>query len=265
MVTLLRRQVKSDRWTILTWCVTVALLTWLVGAMYNVLVDAGAMEDLLRMVESLPLGLRVLFGQGGFTLESTFIAEMEYTSLGSIAFVVFLSTYVPSLISKEIDQRTSEFLLALPVRRTDVLLSRWLGLAIALAIIAAVQCGAVLLVTGTGIPPARYLLAGANMYLLYLDVGTLLLLASIFVDDYPKATGISAGIATFLFFYNGVAGEAKGFTASLRRALPFSRFDVAAILNGGTVPWADLAVLATQTVVLLFLAVKAFEAKQVMG
>lgn len=264
-MTLLRRQVKSDRWTILTWCVTVALLTWLVGAMYNVLVDAGAMEDLLRMVESVPSAIRVLFGQGGFSLESTFIAQMEYTSLGSIAFVVFLSTYVPSLLSKEIDQRTSEFLLALPVKRTTVLLSRWVGLAIALFVIAAVQCAAVLLVTGTGISPARYLLAGANMYLLYLDVGTILLLSSVFVDDYPKAAGVSAGIATFLFFYNGVAGEATGLAASLRRALPFSRFDAVTILTKGTVPWTDMAVLAVETMVVLALAVKAFEAKQVTG
>jgi ABC-2 type transport system permease protein len=262
---LLRQQLRSDRWTIVTWCLTVVFLTWMTTGLYQVLNDTGTLTEFQKLVESMPAGVRALFGSQGFDMFGSFVASIEYGTMMAIAFMVFLATYVPGLISKEIDQRSSEFLLALPVKRSGVLGARWLGLAITMAIMTAVQWLTLVAVTGAQAEPVRYLWASINMYLLFLEVGTLLLLVSIFVDDYPKAAAVCAGLVVLLFFYNGMTENSTGLTSSVRKALPFARFDSQEILTGGGIPGADLALLAAGIAVLFFLAIRAFDAKQVAG
>lgn len=257
---LLKEQWRSDRWTLLTWCLLVVFLMWLVGAMNRMLIETGVVAETEEMIRMLPPAVRALI-----TVEAgTLVAGMAYGGIMPIAFIVFLATYVPGLISREIDRRNAEFLLALPVRRQSVLLSKWTGLATSLAILALVQWAS-LMVMGAGSQPIPYLWATANMYLLYLAAGTLLLLASLFIDDYPKSAGVSAGIVTTLFFVNTLTAETTGRLASLRKYLLFARFDSGPILAAGKVPWADMLVLAASTLALLYLAIRAFDAKQIAG
>lgn len=262
---LLKQQWRSDRWTVLTWSITVAFLTWMTSGLYQVLNETGTLTQFQNLVRTMPAAFRALFGAESFNLFGTFVASIEYGALMSIAFMIFLATYVPGLISKEVDQRSSEFLLALPVKRSAVLGSRWLSLALSMAIITATQWVTLLLVTGEQAQPVRYLWASVNMYLLFLEVGTLLLLVSVFVDDYPKSAGVSAGLVVLLFFFNGMTEESTGLLSKVREVLPFSRFDSAAIIGSGTVPGTDLALLALRTAALFYLAKLAFDRKQVIG
>lgn len=262
---LLKQQWRSDRGTILTWCITVAFLTWMTSGLYQVLNESGMLTEFQNLVQAMPVAIRALFGPEGFDMFGTFVASVEYGALMSIAFMIFLATYVPGLISKEIDQRSSEFLLALPVKRSAVLGARWLSLAISMAIMTATQWVTLVLVTGDQAQPLRYLWASINMYLLFLEVGTLLLLVSIFVDDYPKSAGVSAGLVVLLFFYHGTTEQATGLLSTIREVLPFARFDSDAIISRGTVPGTDLALLALGTIVLFLLATRVFERKQVIG
>ena len=262
---LLKQQWRSDRGTILTWCITVAFLTWMTSGLYQVLNESGIMTEFQNLVRSMPAAFRALFGLEGFDMFGTFVASIEYGAMMSIAFMIFLATYVPGLISKEIDQRSSEFLLALPVKRSTVLGSRWLSLALSMAIMTATQWVTLILVTGDQAQPLRYLWASINMYLLFLEVGTLLLLVSVFVDDYPKSAGVCAALVVLLFFYHGMTEEATGFLSTVRGVLPFARFDSHAIIARGSVPGTDLLLLVAGIAALLYLATRAFERKQVIG
>jgi ABC-2 type transport system permease protein len=237
----------------------------MLAGLYQVLDKTGTLTEFQALVKSLPPALQALMGWQGLDLHGTFVASMAYGAVMSIVFIVFNATYVPGLISKEIDQRSAEFLLALPVRRRSVIGTRWLGLVVALAILAACQWIALVAVTGAEAQPVRYLVASLNMFLVYLETGTLLLLASVFVDDYSRATGACAGLVTFLFFYNGMTETATGLLATVRKAMPFARFDPSSIIARGEVPGANMAILAAGTVVLLYLAIRAFDAKQVVG
>lgn len=262
---LLKQQWRSDRWTIFTWCVTVILLTWLVGGLYQVLNETGTLTEFEELMMSMPPAARALIGAESLSVLGSFMAGLEYGGIMSIVFLIFLATYVPGLISKEVDQRSSEFLLALPVKRRTVLASRWLGLAVSMAILSLFQWGSLVVVAGAEAQPVRYLVASANMFLLYLEAGTLLLLASIFVDDYPKSTGVCAGLVTALFFYNAMTESTTGFLSTVREALPFARFDANAIIGTGKVPGTDMAILAAGTALFYYLAMRAFDAKQVAG
>lgn len=262
---LLKQQWRSDRWTIVTWCLTVAFLTWMVSGLYQVLNETGTLTQFQNLIHTMPAGIRALFGPGSFNLFGTFVASIEYNAIMSLALMIFVATYVPGLISKEVDQRSSEFLLALPVKRSAVLLSRWLSMALSTAIITAVQWLTLLVVTGEQAQPVPYLWASVNMFLLFLEVGTLLLLVSVFVDDYPKSAGVSAGLVVLLFFYHGMTEEAAGALLTVRKALPFARFDPDTIISRGSVPGGNLALLAVGTAALLCLAIWAFDRKQVIG
>lgn len=262
---LLKQQWRADRWTVFTWCVLVILLMWMASGLYQVLNEAGLLTEFQNLVRTMPPAFRALFGAEDFNLFGTFIASIEYNALMAITFMIFVITYVPGLISKEIDQRSSEFLLSLPVKRSTILASRWLSMALSLAVITAVQCVTLVIVTGEQAQPVRYLWASINMYLLFLQIGTLLLLVSVFVDDYPRSTAVCAGLVVLLFFYHGMTEEATGFLLAVRKGLPFARFSPDSILGNGVVPVTDMALLALSTAALLYVGVLAFDRKQVAG
>lgn len=262
---LMRHQWRSDRWTVFGWCLTVVLLTVMVAWLYRALVASGAVAEFQEMVRSMPPAAQALLGAEGFDVHGSFVASLEYGGIMSIVLMILVATYVPGLISKEVDQRSSEFLLALPVRRRSVLLTRWLGLLVTLTIVVACQWVALVAVTGDEAEPGRYLVASLNLLLLYLATGTLLLLVSVFVDDYAKATGACAGIVTLLFFSNAVTESAAGLLGTVRKAMPFAWFEPSSIIAGRGIPGGDMLVLAAGTGVLLCLAVWAFDRKEVAG
>jgi ABC-2 type transport system permease protein len=262
---LLKQQWRADRWTVLTWCVVVAFLTWMASGLYKVLNESGLLTQFQSLVLTMPPAFRALFGTEDFNLFGTFVASIEYNALMAITFMIFVATYVPGLISKEVDQRSSEFLLSLPVKRSMVLASRWLSMALSLAIITVVQWATLLIVTGEQAQPVPYLWASINMYLLFLQVGTLLLLVSVFVDDYPRSTAVCAGLVVLLFFYHGMTEEATGLLSAVRKGLPFARFDPGSVIGNGVVPVIDMTLLALGTAAILLMAVWAFDRKQVAG
>ncbi|MGE5579385.1 MAG: ABC transporter permease subunit [Bacillota bacterium] len=262
---LLKQQWRADRWAVFTWCIVVAFLTWMASGLYQVLNESGLLTQFQNLVRTMPPAFRALFGAEDFNLFGTFVASIEYNALMAIAFMIFVTTYVPGLISKEVDQRSSEFLLSLPVKRSTVLVSRWLSMALSMAAITVAQWVTLLVVTGEQAQPVRYLWASINMYMLFLQIGTLLLLVSIFVDDYPRSAAVCAGLVVLLFFYHGMTEEATGFLSTVRRGLPFARFNPDSIIGKGVVPLTDMALLAFVTVVLLYLGVSAFDRKQIAG
>lgn len=262
---LLKQQWKSDRGTVLSWCVTVILLTWLVMGIYWVLAESGSLDFLAEMVAVMPPYVQALLGKGGFGVFGAYVTSMQYGGVMFITFIIFISVYVPGLISREVDKRSSEFLLSLPVTRTSVMNSRWLGLCGSLIALALSQWLTLIIVSGSDVQPARYLLASLNMVLVFLETGGLVLLVSVFIDDYARAVGIGASVATFLFFFSAMTENATGALSAVRRVLPFARFDASTILSSGSVPVADMMVLVAGIAVLYLATVKAFNSKQIAG
>lgn len=262
---LLKQQWRSDRWTVLSWCVTVALLAWLVIGLYDVMADSGALDLFNEMVSVMPPVVQALFGGVEFGLFGAYVTAMEYGGLMVITFIIFISVYVPGLITREIDRRNSEFLLSLPVTRTSMMTSRWIGLIISLAALELTQWVTLAAVGGPQFQPARFLLASLNMFLVFLETGGIVLLVSVFIDDYSRAVGIGASIVTFLFFFNSLTENATGALATLRGILPFGRFNPEAILTAGTVSAADIMVLVAGIAVLYLASIKAFNSKQIAG
>ncbi len=264
-ITLFKQHMRSQRGTILTWCITLGFLTWMMVAMYNLMAASGALQDFAEMVGVMPPYIRTLFGAGSVNTFDTYVASMEYGGVVAIAFVIFLATYVPGLVSREVDERSSEFLLGLPVSRRVLVGARWLGLVTNLSVLALFQWIVLLAAAGKEAQPGPYFLASLNTVLVNIEIGTLLFLVSIFIDEYSRAVGACAGIVTCLFFLNSMIESATGILSTLRKVLPYARVDAAAILLHGKIAVADLVIPAVISVFLLCLTVRAFETKQIAG
>ncbi len=262
---LMKQQWKSDRGTVLSWCVTVILLTWVLMVFYRVLAASGSLAIFDEMMAAMPPYVQALLGKGGFGVLGAYVTAMQYGGVMFITFIIFISVYVPGLISREIDKRSSEFLLSLPVTRTSVMNSRWLGLCASLIALTLSQWLTLVIVSGSQVQPARYFLASLNMLLVFLETGGLVLLISVFIDDYARAVGIGAAVVVSLYFFNAMTENATGALSTLRRALPFARFDASTILSTGTVSTNDMVVLVAGIAVLYLASVKAFNSKQIAG
>jgi ABC-2 type transport system permease protein len=260
---LIRQQWRSDRGTLLSWCITVILLTWLVVGMYRVMASSGALADFEGMLRSMPPAVQALVGKAGFDVFGTYVSGMVYGGVMFITFIIFVAVYVPGLITREVDRRNSEFLLSLPVTRTLVMGVRWLGLVANLTSLTLCQWLALVILAGPDAQPARYFWASLNMFLVFMVTGGFLLLVSVFIDDYAKGVGVSAAVAMSLFFYNSMTEKGTGLALAVRKALPFFWFEPASIITSGEVPAADMVVLAAGSAVLFCLAARAFESKQI--
>lgn len=261
---LLRQQWRRDRGNLLGWSVTLALLTYYLAAAFHVFGDTGIMKQLATALETLPAGMKALFAAGDpiFTIQG-WVEGMLYTGTIQLIFLIFTGLYVAGLVTRESDQRSLEFLLSLPVERSRVLLTRWLGLVANLAVLHLIHWVAVVLAVGKDARPLAYLWADINMFLAFTAIGGLLLLVSLFIDDYPRGVAALEGIAIAIFFAEMALEGDAGWQAALRKVLPFHYFNPSKIIAGGRFPTVDALILAGVSLLFLALAVLFFNRKQV--
>jgi len=262
-VTLLKQQWKNDRGNLLGWSLLIAFVSWLLVYMFWIMADTGIVGDLNKAVESMPPALRAVWGLQGTALTvGSWIEAMLYHGLFLVVFAIYTSLYVAGLITREADQRNLEFLLSLPVGRDQVLLTRWSGLIGGLAVLTLVHWLAIAVAAGAEVSRTALFWADVNMFLVFAALGGLLLVVSLFIDDYPRGVGISMGISLLLFFISTIEGS-QGVLAAVQKMLPFHYLNPAEIIGAGHVPARDLLVLAAASLVFLGLAVQVFRRKQI--
>ena len=264
VMTLLRHQIKSDRSGLISWAVLTGLTAWFMVYMFDVMVNSGTLKYLTEIVESMPPAWRAVWGGGAGVLSlSGWAKNFIYGLLGPLVFSIYLGVYVAGLVTREADQHNLEFLLSLPVGRAQVILTKWLGLVTGLASLQAVLAIAVALTAGRDALASMpgFLWANVNMFLVFATVGSLLLLVSLFIDDYPRGTAVSLGLALAMFFLNFVLRDSPG--AAIRRLLPQYYFDAMEVMSGTAIPWGNLAVLAGASAVFLAGSIYVFSRKQI--
>lgn len=261
---LFKQQWRTDRKTITGWTVALALLTWFTVSVYDYLVQSGVLDEIISALKDMPATLQAMIrSEAPLSEFGGYVAGAVLNYVAVLIIAIFVGLYVPNLLSREAEQRHLEFLLAQPIRRTALILSRWATLLTGLA---AVHAGIWLTLVAYGGPdpqPVRYFWAVLNMLLLFLAVGTLILLVTVFVDDLSASTGISMALSLGLWFGSSFLESATGTLASLRKLLPFAYFDPGRIITGGEIPWGNLIGLAIAAIVLLALTIVAFDRKQI--
>ncbi|MFZ5825784.1 MAG: ABC transporter permease subunit [Bacillota bacterium] len=266
-MTLLRQQAKAEGLTLLVWGLILGGLLLYTTTMWKMLIDSDGMEAIVSMLEAMPPAMQAIIGGGGSLLTiDGWVTAYSFGQWLMIPYLVFTGLFATSIISREMDRRTMEFLLSLPTSRAEIILFRWAGMAIGLAVLLALHLLGTLAgiwLIGETAAVGNYLVAELNLWLLLLAMGTLFLLISVFIDDYGRAVGVTLGIG-FAFFFAHIGTEGQsGAAERVRGLLPFAQFRPDVAITDGAVPYGALLYLAVMTLAALLLSVYLFQRKQI--
>lgn len=265
-MTLFKQHVRTEWRSILVWSLVLGITEVFLVVMGDSMQKSGALDGMVDMIASLPPAMRELYGGlVDLTTMSGWIMAYSFGGWLHIPLLIFTGMYVVGLVTREMDRRTIEFLLAQPVTRGQVVIARWFSLAAALLVLNLTMSAGVavgVLITGATEVTAAYFVAGLNGALLYLAIGSLLLAVSIFVDEYGTGLAVVLGGGVGSYFLHAIGAEADNILGDIRKALPYELFTPREILEGAF-PTGDVAILALIAAVGLGLAVWLFQRKQI--
>lgn len=261
-MTLFRQQFRTQLTGMLIWAAALMALTLLLTATAGSLSDAGALPDMLAKLPSAMQNMLGIFT--GLSAADVYIALKAAPTAGLLV-VMYAVLLGLSIITREIDRRTMDFLLALPVERGQVLLSRVAVLAVNTGIL----CAASWLVIwadfasqGHDASFGVYALIFVAYWLLGMAFGGLTLLTSIWIDDYSFGVKLWLSLVSVAFVLEYVL-RAAGLERWQRALSPFSYVDPVEILRQGTLPWADILVMIAVAAITIGLSVPLFQRKQI--
>lgn len=266
-MTLFKQHFRAEWRSILVWSLILGVTEVFMVVMGASMQASGALDGMVDMIASLPPMVQEMYGgMVDLTTMPGWIMAYSFGGWLHLPLLIFTGLYVTGLVTREMDRRTIEFLLAQPVTRGQVIISRWFSLAAALLVLnltMAIGVIAGVLVTGNTPDSGAYLVAGLNGALLYLAVGSLLLAASIFTDEYGTGLGVVLGGALGSYMLHAAGADASNILGDIRRVLPYELFTPSEILGPGQFPAGDMAILAAIAVAGLGLAIWLFQRKQI--
>ncbi len=251
---------------LVSWSGINGLMAWALAATSKPMESGNALGGfMLKLAEKVPPGLRGLFGvaPGLSAIDSLVQAKIGFWM--AIALPIYASLLAVSSVGAEVDRRTADFLLALPVGRQQVIISRWWVMVLNSAILALVTwsalCGG-LAFYGVSGKYQGYFWVIAEAWLLGVAVGSMAMLVSLRVGDYGQAVkGSLAGAGALWAVDFGM--QVASVPRIARAWNPFSYFDPFNILVRGGLLLGDVLVLIFMSQAMLWLSVVTFESKQV--
>jgi ABC-2 type transport system permease protein len=264
---MLMKQHARTEWASTTlWSLLMGAFIFFTVYLWEMAVTQGFMADLAQLLNSMP-AIRTVWGVSGDL--ATLPTWLQFFSFGgwmSLLLLVFVALFTVGIVTREMDRRTMEFLLSLPVARWQVILARWANLAVALLVLHLAQFVAVVVgvaVVGEQGTPGRYLAAEFNSFLLFLAIGSVMLAVSMLTDDYGWGVATTLAIGFALYFINTGTEHTTGLMKQIHDVLPFALYKTPEILLKGHVPWGDMAGLAAIALAGLGLSVWLFQRKQI--
>ena len=209
----------------------------------------GGFEAMERLLQFVPENFRALLrAQGGFaTSAQGFLAADYRHPVYLVAIAVFVIAVASGAVAREIERGTVLMILAAPIARWKLLLSRIAALVVGVVVVLAVAVlgtWAGVLLTGLGdeVDMVLFLRVQVSTLGLALAIGGITMLLSARGSDGGQTTAIAAGLFAAMYFLDFLA-------ALWEPARPFGPlsvfyyYDPLAISEMSGLPWRDLAVL----------------------
>ncbi len=262
---LLRQYLRREAGGLLGWSLSIPALVFPVVGLYRVMVNNGSLTELTHMIEQLPAPLKAMMGGNlQFSILDAWLQAQVFGFLVPLVLAVYTALAALGVLTRETDDRTMDFLLALPVRRSSIILSRLGGLALNLAVLHGVLLvsvsGAVALIREAPDWPG-YALILFNQYLIYVALAALLVLVTVFVDDFQKGLMATLGVSLSMFLLPHIITPGSPLDSVTRLSL-FHYYQPGEVLAHGALPWSDVLLLLAVLVVCAGGAVWLFNRKQ---
>lgn len=198
------------------------------------------------------------------TTFSGFMTLEVFSYMGLVvgAFFIFM---VASFVAGEIEQKSCELLLSLPVSRVNVILSRFVTLLpytalIMLAELAAIYLGGVYIGEDTHIKWFAYAMLFMGVFTI--AVGAMSLFISSIMSDGRRAALLSLGILLAMFLVENIGTMVTSIDWARKLSL-FHYAKVGSIVTNQSVDWVNMGILLAVAIVFLALAVIAFRQRDI--
>ncbi len=211
--------------------------------------------------------IQAFFGDsatGGITSFSGFMMLEVFSYMGLVigAFFIFM---VASFVAGEIEQKSCELLLSLPVSRVNIILSRFVTLlpftaVVMLGLLAAIYCGGTYIGEDTHIK--WFAIAFLFMGVFTIAAGSMALFISSIMSDGRRAALISLGILLAMFLVENIGSMVTSIDWARKLSL-FHYAKYATIVNTQTVDWASLGIMVAVIIVFVGLSVVAFQRRDI--
>lgn len=233
-----------------------ALVWWMVGLLamgaYVVAIygSLGGTEEFQELWSAYPESIRELVGDVNIGTVDGWI-HLEFMSWIPLVLGMYGGIFAAGNISKEAETRTTDFVLGLPVSRTEFMGSR---LVVGIVNIGAICGGAFVMlvilvpVMGYDSSPDRYALALANAYLLGTALFCGYAFIASFIDEQARVIGIAIG-GTLVTYIATAALRAASAPDIVRWLSPFEHYRAAEAMSGRAIDPGSLLVLAVAAVV----------------
>ena len=258
---------KAARWGLVAWSVLMALYALLTFYLYPVMKEAGYEQIFKNMPDSIKalVGLQDTPAGLGLSLETFVSAEL----LGSWAALVAIYAIFASggIVAREVERGTIDFILAQPLSRTRLLLSKFAVFLAGVGVIALATFIGTL--GGMALINERMSLGSTALALfqgssLVVAVGSYSLLFSCLTLD-PRRTLLLSGTITAAFYIvNFTAPALKSITWVGKLSL-FHYFAPEPILRTGQPDWAGLAIFWGLALLCVALSLAVFRRRDIVA
>lgn len=224
------------------WILGILAMAAYVVIAYDTMVDLEALSELY---ESYPPALRQLFGEVDLSKMDGWI-QVELVSYLPLLLAIYGGIYAAGAVSREEEQRTIDFILGMPVSRTNFIGSRIIvGLWNLFLVCSAVFLFLVIGIFLVGRTPSagNYALALLNAFLLSGALLTAYVAIATVVDEQSRLTGITLGL-TFVLYILTAAFQAAEVPEAVQWLTPFEHYHSAEAMTGEGLPVLPMLALA---------------------
>lgn len=265
---LFRQYARAERRTLIGLAAALTFFAFFSVWIFVLFKQSGVLDQIDQMLASLPEPVQAMFSKEfPFTTLQGWLVNQFWRTEFPLILTAFTAITTVGVLTKEADQGTLSFLLALPVTRTQVLLQRFAGLLTGLGLVHGVvilMLPLALLLFGFAPDWGTTALLALDSSLVQAAVAAVILLVTTFLDETPIATAASLVLGVGFFILATLLKE-EGWQLTLRRLSPFHYYRPAETLAAGALPGGETAVLIGIFIVATGLALWRFNRKQVTG
>lgn len=255
MLAIIKRELKSNIKSFIIWTLIIASIVLMMMVTFASM--KNDMQSLNSLMASMPPALLKAFGMDNLDMTSI---EGFYASKGHLSVILIGSVYAcylsSSLIVKEYDQKTSEYLLAKPISRGEVYLAKAISFLILITVCNIIIGGivAIGLYSFANGPVNRkvVLLLAISPYLLELAFGYICYFLSVFFTKIRASLGMALGVV-FGFYILYVIGNLADTFSFLKDYNFYGFVDTTALVVNKSLSLSHVVAMILTAVISLFL------------
>lgn len=193
MKALMKQQWLTNRISLLIWAAILALLGVTIVATYPG--ESNSME-FVKMLKSLPESISAMLGDAAFSGTISGWLQMNLYSIFPLVLSFYTVIFICGIISRELDTRSIEFTLSLPLERWKLICARFLVFVICSSLLVAIVFGALVITFiayGHEVNILEHMLVFINALAVNIAIGGIVLLLSLLFTDYNRALTVGIG------------------------------------------------------------------------